>query len=337
MRLPVVAATAPPAAAAQETLLAILADLVESAFDVVGEGVLLGTLPPYLERFGVRNAEYLERHHLDVDARKGAPAALTPMNFVSRITGTPFTMVAANQDRAVKRLHACEFQAALAGKSDFAKALMCQIHRSAYQGSVNGLLADPAKEGYDVTLQSRILFGDPHCDLEVTSRAVRPAEPGGEGIVVDPVADEELARDAHTFYTAILVSLVNYLTTVLPPAAVQEMLHRSAVRAGARAAGGCRADAEGAVAAVRRVLLAGGREADDGAGGVLTVDACPYSHTIRAMSRGEAAGPAARGNACLLCLGTLRGAAHQASPGAQVEMESSLAVEGTPCRFRVVP
>ncbi|HET6399616.1 MAG TPA: hypothetical protein VFH47_08705 [Candidatus Thermoplasmatota archaeon] len=322
-------------AASQRTILELIGHVLESAFEVVGEGVLLGTLPPYLERFGARNAEYVRRHHVRCDPASGAVAALTPMNFVSRTLGSPFTMEEARKDRAVKRLTTCEFAPAFAGRSDFAKAMMCQIHRASYQGSVDGLLADPKRDGYDVTLHSRILFGASACDFEVSSRASRPDTPDHEGEVVRPVAPDEVARDVHTFYTAILVSLVQYLGSVLPHATVQAILHAAALEVGAKLA---RIDPQPGASAqetVERLLAIGGRDVLPMAGGA-EVRGCPYAHTIQAMAKGASEAAAqARASACLLCVGTLRGALQAAGHGTDVELASCLTSGDAACRFRL--
>ncbi len=330
-------------AVAGRTILELTATVMEAAFSLLGEGVILGTMPAYLERFGEKNARFVERHYVSCDPGRGAVSALTPMNFVSRITETPFTMVEASKDVAVKRLHACEFASAFDSKAPFAKAMVCMLHRAAYQGSVNGLLADPRRDGYDVTLQSRILFGDSHCDFAVQSRAGRPHEPDQEGAPRHAPDAAETASQVHHFYTAILVAFVDYLSSVLQPDEAALLLEDCAAKVGAKARGLLLAGVPAARASpedlLQALLVVGGRtiERTPGPHPVLKVVACPYAHPIVAATKRHDAETArqVRANACRLCHGLVSNAVEAHAPGATVARDTCLTLGDADCRFRV--
>jgi hypothetical protein len=335
-------------AGSSRTILELVATVMDAAFETIGEGVILGTLPPYMERFGAKNAQYINKRYVDCDAGIGALSALTPINMVSRLTKTPFTMVEATKARAVKRLHSCEFAAAFESKAEFPRAMICMLHKAAYQGSVNGLLQDPAKDGYDVDVQSRILFGDAHCDFLVESRSRRPKAPDKE-CPADAIPPEELDGHAHDFYTAILVAFVDYMCSVLPPKQVDAILEKCARKVGVkleailqpriRAAKG----PGGAHTLAGNILSLGGRAVERVPSGngdlpVLRVTSCPYAHAIVSSTRND---PTAKANqvrnaSCLLCKGIVQGAADKVAPGSRVELGSCLTAGDADCRFRIV-
>lgn len=330
--------------AISRTVLELIATVMDASFEQLGEGVMLGTMPAYLERFGGKNARHIRRHYVDTDPARGAVSALAPLNFVSAVTDTPFTMVEARPEQAVKRLHACEFASAFQHKTPFGRAMICQLHRAVYQGSVNGLL-EPGQPGYQVQLRSRILFGDRGCDFVVTSETApaKATDPGG-AITAMPTPEQREADSLH-FYMAILVAFVEYLTEVMPPEAVHLLLYNCADKVGTKLAGMFPAEgrdpAQRAHGLVRTVLSAGGRQVAPEGGGalpVLRVTACPFAEPIRATTKhgDEALVRERRLNACRLCHGLLRGAA--ATQGlVEVERDACLTVGDAECRFRVVP
>ncbi|MEA3189422.1 MAG: hypothetical protein QOD77_4 [Thermoplasmata archaeon] len=323
----------PPAIA--RTVLELIATVMDASFEALGEGVMLGTMPAYLERFGAKNARHIRRHYVETDATRGAVSALAPLNFVSALTSTPFTMAEAGPEQATKRLHACEFAAAFQHKTPFGRAMICQLHRAVYQGSVNGLL-QPGQPGYQVQLRSRILFGDRSCDFLVTSDAPRDqaTDPGGQ-VLATPTPEQREADSLH-FYMAILVAFVDYLTEVMPPEAAHRLLDDCASKVGVKLAPMFPADSPYKLA--RSILEAGGRTVEASPLPVLRVTACPFAGPIRAIAKhgDEAAVRERRLNACRLCHGVLRGAvATQGLMG--VERASCLTVGDADCRFRIVP
>lgn len=208
-------------------LLRLTALLMEASFQVLGEGAILGSLPATLERFGRANARHIQGRFLETDAEAGPEAALAPLRFVSDVTGTPFEMPRSDGRRAVKRLAACEFQNAFADQAPFPRAMACMLHRAAYEGSVNALVED-REEGYEVRLESRILFGDPHCDFVVESRRPRPG-----GVPVQTLAapgPEELAPLRRAFYEAMVNALLVYLAQMLPEPHVDRIVDRCTAR-----------------------------------------------------------------------------------------------------------
>ena len=326
------------AQAASRTLLELVATLMEASFQAVGEGAILGTMPAYLERFGHQNAVWMNRHFVKCHAEEGAVSALTPMNYVSRVTKTPFEMPKATKNEAVKRLKVCEFQDAFEGRGDFPKAMMCLLHKAAYQGSVNGTLGE-GDPGYRVDLQSRILFGDDHCDFAVTSRTDRGAGGDKECKGKDLPSEEELAWLSYGFYTFLLTSFVDYLTKHLGQAHVEQILRDCANKVGGKvyalmdAVGLLPDDGPGAAAAVLRI---GGRTFVQ-EGDAVTVTACPQAEHIRATSAPNTPEDRerVRANACRLCKNLVAGAVDQVCPGAKVTRTSALALGDDDCRFRV--
>jgi hypothetical protein len=210
-------------------LLDVIAHVMESSFATLGEGVVLGTMPAYLERFGAQHARHLMARFVRCEPSSGADAALAPFNLLSQLTATPYLMVRSDSGQATKRLLACEFAGAFAQKSPFTKAMVCQLHRAAYQGAVNAAVAP--EEGYDVSLNSRILFGGEHCDFDVVSRMPRSG-PGHPWRTVREPTPEEVAAESQAFYTAILGAFLEYLGSLLPPADVEALLHDCLRRSG---------------------------------------------------------------------------------------------------------
>ncbi len=312
---------------------------MQKSFDVLGEGVVLGTLPAYTERFGATNAVYMNRHFVRCDPSAGAVSALTPLNVVSRVTGTDFDMTESTKRRAVKRLKSCEFLSAFHNLGDFPKAMICSLHRGTYLGSVNAGLKP--EEGYDVDLRTRILFGDPHCEFVVRSRSPRPESPDKECEVQRPPAPEECDDLSYAFYTFLLTSLVDYLTNHLPEETVHDILRTCANEVGSKVYG--LMDAAGMlpkdpVDAARTVLYTGGRTFLASEPGEVIVGTCPQAAHIIATSKGnddEQIAQAVRENACRLCKNLVAGAVDQVASGARVERETSLALGDNQCRFQI--
>lgn len=223
---------APAGTTAGPAMLRLIAQVMDSSFATLGEGTVLGTMPAYLERFGQRHAEHLSRRFVTCDAATGADAALAPLNLLSGITGTAFDMVRSEAGHATKRLMACEFASAFADKSPFTKAMVCQLHRAAYQGAVNAGL--PAEAGYDVGLNSRILFGGTHCDFDVVSRIPRAGVGQAPQVVLVPSV-AQAAAESETFYAAILAAFLEYLGTLLPAGDVEMLLADCLERSGTTA------------------------------------------------------------------------------------------------------
>lgn len=315
---------------------------MEAGFRRLGEGAILGTLPRYLEEFGRKNAQYMAKKFVRCDPQEGAVSALTGLNFISRVTGTPFSMDTATKGDAVKRLHVCEFQQAFAKRSEFARAMICLLHLSVYRGHVNGLLEDAEAEGYDVDLESRILFGDDHCDFHVTSRAPRGDAPDTEcESKLEPTRDE-MEDLSHHFYTVILVSFIDYLMKVLPAGAVESMLIDSADEVATSMAPllrdpGLEPDMEAAWDLVRSVLLIGGRELDPSAEGEVRVTSCPYAKAILSTTKNHDPSLARdlRAASCMLCRRTTETVARTAAPGARLRRDTTLTLGDDDCRFRL--
>ncbi len=334
---------------ATRTLLELVATLMQESFERVGEGAVLGTLPASIERFGAMNAAYMNRNFVACNPGAGAVSALTPMNVVSRVTGTDFEMLETTQRRAVKRLKQCEFQDAFEGLDDFPRAMICLLHRAAYQGSVNAGLAPEA--GYEVDVRTRILFGDPHCDFVVRSRGPRPETADAECPVTREPAPGERDDLSYAFYTFLLTSFVDYLTNHLPQETVHDVLRTCAAEVGGKvytlmeAAGRLPDDPVGAA---RAVLEAGGRAfaddpdgAEDGAGaaeGEVQVTHCPQALHIRSTARANDdpdVARAVRQNACRLCKNLVAGAVDRVEPGCRVERPTALTLGDAACLFRV--
>lgn len=218
----------PVVATRSHAMLEFIAHVMDSSFATLGEGVVLGTMPAYLERFGARHARHLATY-VHCDPSSGADAALAPLNVLSGLTGTEFEMVRSGAGHATKRLLSCEFASAFAEKSAFTKAMVCQLHRAAYQGAVNATLEPD--QGYDVALNTRILFGGAHCDFDVVSRPPRGGEAAPATLVRRPTADEVLA-ESQVFYGAILAAFVEYLASLLPPQDLERLLEDCLQRTG---------------------------------------------------------------------------------------------------------
>lgn len=325
------------AQASSRTLLELVATLMEASFAALGEGVILGTMPAYLERFGKANAQYMNRHFVECHPEHGATSSLTPMNFISRITDTPFDMVTARRDTATKRLKSCEFLDAFDSRGQFPKTMICMLHKAAYQGSVNGTL--PAESpGYDVEVASRILFGDPHCDFVVTARDDLPADPDKECPTKSVPSGDERENLAYGFYTFILTSFVDYLTHHLPREQVQEILRDCAAQVGGKVY--ALMDAVGLLSkdapdAATQVLRLGGRTVErDGAD--VTVTACPQApHIANTAQHDPERQREVALNACRLCKNLVQGAVNQVAPGCRVERDGALSVGDPSCGFRV--
>ncbi len=324
-----------PAAATalrSRTILELIASLMQAGFEVAGEGVLLATMPPVLERFGARNAQYIARKFVSCDAAAGVAGALAPVNYLSRVTDTPFQMLETSASHAVKRLQSCEFADAFASKDPFARALICQLHRAVYQGSVNGLVREPARDGYDVSLRSRILFGDAHCDFVVDARA-SPSGPGpGDGTERRAITPAELEDQSHQFYMAILLALVDHLDSILSPEQLAAVVDRCGRDVGAKVARLLQPEGS-PQQRVEFLLTLGGRTMRG-----LEAHACPYASAIAAAARGRPPADAhrLREGACGLCTSFLSGAVGQAgAPPAHVARDGALAHGDAACRFRV--
>lgn len=319
---------------AARTILELTAEVMDAAFALVGEGLIMGTMPPYLERFGSSNAHYVAKRYVRPVAESGAEAALAPLNFVSRVTGTPFTMVESSPHRAVKRLHACEFAPAFARKSPFAKAMVCRLHAAVYQGSVNALLP-PGDAGYRVDVRSRILFGDPHCDFAVESHEARTVPPSPAP--PPPTPDDTFRRDQSChFYTAILVAFVEYLSTILPEDRLRLLLTDCSARVGKKVARLMGAGAgDDPVALVSRVLQNGGRtteELDD----AVRVTSCLFAAPIMGVTKDheDAQRDALRRASCGMCHEMMAALAEQTGEDRPMERPRCLTLGDDDCLFR---
>lgn len=331
------------ARAASRTMLELVATLMEKSFETMGEGAVLGTLPAYSERFGAMNAIYMGRNFVRCDPSVGAVSALTPLNVISRVTGTDFDMPQQNRARAVKRLKNCEFLDAFKDRGEFPKAMMCLLHKATYQGSVNSTLQE--KDGYEVDLRTRILFGDPHCDFVVRSRSPRPDAPDQECEVTRQPAPEECDDLSYGFYTFLLTSFVDYLTNHLPADTVHDILRACAAEVGSKVYG--LMDATGTlpqdpVHAARAVLRMGGREFQPGPpeSPDMRVASCPQAAHIITTSKGNEdpeAARAVRENACRLCKNLVQGAVDRVAPGCNVVRKTALTLGDDDCHFSVEP
>lgn len=319
-------------AAATRTLLELVAELMEESFAVIGEGHILGTMPRFLERFGAGNARYVTKNFLAGADVKGPQGALSPMDLISRVTGTKYST---HQTEAgtIKRLHACEFLEAFENRGEFPRAMMCMLHRAAYQGSVNGLVDEV--NGFDVQLNKRILFGDSVCDFLVVPRA--NVSEGDRPLPVAHEPDAAARADlAYHFYTFLLTSFVDYLTHQLPAEKVEEMLRVVAARVGGKvghiitAAYG-EMDSETLSNAVLRTA---GRTLD---GDSLKVIACPQADHIRSTASGVDESDRRRvvANACRLCKHVVTGAVAVCGNGGNVHRAKSLALGDDHCDFEV--
>lgn len=321
--------------ARSQTVLDLIGLLMESAFEELGEGVILASMPRYLERFGADNARHLMRHYVTCDPDQGALSALTPLNHVSRVTGTPFTLVQASRRRTVKRLHGCEFLDAFKDRGQFPRAMICHLHAASYRGSVNATLEDPAR-GYDVTVGSRILFGDPHCDFEVVSRDERPDAPDQEGQVRHAPDAADRATLTFDFYAYILASFVDYMAAMLPGPRLEALATACGHEAGRRlqAREGLPADGQ---AALLEVLRLTGHEvaAPNGAGAL--VSRCPHENSVRAATQGSAADTAraARRIAGTLCQAVVAGAVQAASGEGRLDRQTTEHAGRTAWRYQI--
>lgn len=320
-------------AATRGTLLDLIAEVMEASFQTLGQGVIMGSMPAILRRFGMHNARYVHTHYQACDASRGAVSALGPSNFVSSATGTAYTTPVADASRAVKRLQACEFQTAFLDKSDFAKAMVCRLHEAVYEGSVNGLLADPKTQGYRVALQQRILFGGTHCDFQVDSIPERTGDDPGVLLANVPTGPE-LEGEQHHFYAAILVAFVEYLCQVLPEADVQAILADCADRVGARI--GPMLAGTTPLDRVEDLLTKSDRRAEADATGV-SVTACPFVRPIKGVTNHleHRLRDGVRRIACGSCVSLLQGAVEETSPGAVVRRLTCLVADDASCRFEV--
>lgn len=320
---------------ATRTLLELVAELMEASFKAMGEGVILATLPQYLQTFGTDNARYVRRHFLGAGKVRGPRGALSAMDLVSEVTGTSYTVLE-QHGCAVKRLHACEFQPAFKDRGDFPRAMMCMLHRASYQGSVDAMVDD---DGFDVDLRSRILFGDDHCDFMVCGQDA-PDGPDEPLPIERQPSDEERDDLSFAFYTFLLTSFVDYMTHHLPEEEVGAVMRRCADRVGDKAA--ALMEEEGLLGATAHEaacnsLRLGGRRLDDGADDEVRVAACPQAEHIRATSKGGSRErlEQVRANACLLCTQVVGCAAGRVDGKTRTERLSSLALGDADCRFRL--
>lgn len=304
---------------------------MESSFAALGEGHILGTMPAYLERFGAGNARFVARHFLAPGPVEGPEAALSPMRFVSLVTDTEAEEIEQGTAR-LKRLHHCEFEGAFRDRGEFPRAMMCMLHRAAYQGSVNGLVDG---DRFDVHLQRRILFGDATCDFVVV-----PREPSGGHDTALPMAksptDDERNDLAYYFYTFLLTSFVDYLTHHLPSDQVESIMRSAARKVGRDVSPLLETldvDTKDPVAVARAVMQLSGRTLK---GDSVEVTACPQAQAIHETARGDdAERDAVRANACRLCKHFLAGIVESASPDACVERSTSIARGDRTCDYRV--
>lgn len=311
-------------AVAIRTVLELVAELMEESFAVMGEGHILGTMPSYLERFGQSNARYVAKRFLGDDKVVGPRSALSAMNVVSEVTGTEFDM--ADFDAGViKRLHHCEFQTAFKDRGEFPRAMMCMLHRAAYQGSVNGLVDG---DQFDVQVTRRILFGDKTCDFVVVPRQ-GPA-PGDVQLPMANRPDDEAQLDlAYHFYTFILTSFIDYLTAHLPETTVEQMIRNTAGKVGAKIHGIMPESITDPQEVMRFVLETGGRTLDGD-----RVIACPQATHIQATAK-AAGGDTERviANGCRVCKHVVGGAVRAA--GGDIECTTSIACGDDHCDFEV--
>ncbi|MGB1587010.1 MAG: hypothetical protein ACPHID_08225 [Thermoplasmatota archaeon] len=316
------------ALAASRTTLELMATLMESSFEAVGEGTILASMPAYMERFGRDNAQWMSQR-FGTEPPRGAGSALSAMNFISQVTDTPYDMVEATRGHAIKRLKTCEFRDAFENRGDFPKTMMCLLHRAAYQGSVNGLV--PAAEGFDVQIKSRILFGDDHCDFDVTARGGMDVTKDEGKLPEEKPTQEEQAWLAYGFYTFLLTSFIDYLTHHLPSDQVEQMIRECGRKVGAKVQhlldplGVLPEDDAGKA---RTVLELGGRQFGDG----LQVRACPQAAHIIATTAPDAPElqQRVRENACRLCKHFVAGAL-----GKDVERDGAIALGDAHCGFRL--
>ncbi len=310
----------------------LVAELMEESFAVMGEGNILGTMPRFLERFGAGNARYVANHFLGEGTVKGPQGALSAMDLISRVTGTKYS-THETEAGTIKRLHACEFLEAFENRGQFPRAMMCMLHRAAYQGSVNGLVKP--EQGFDVQLNKRILFGDTACDFLVV-----PRSDVAEGDRPLPVAHEPDAAAradlAYNFYTFLLTSFVDYLTHQLPAEKVEEMLRVVAARVGGKV-GHIITAAYGDMdsqALSKAVLITAGRTLE---GDGLKVVACPQADHIRSTASGVDESDRRRvvANACRLCKHVVTGAVRACGDGGEVHRDRSLALGDDHCDFEV--
>ncbi len=312
-------------AAATRTVLELVGELMEESFAVMGEGHILGTMPAYLERFGSGNARYVRKHFLADGDVVGPKSALSPMNVVSDVTQTEYDLLDTSAG-LTKRLHKCEFQPAFAKRGEFPRAMMCMLHRAAYQGSVNGLVDG---EQFDVQLTRRILFGDETCDFVVMPRD--EPSPKDTQLPMATAPGEEQRQDlAYHFYTFILTSFVDYITAHLPEATVEQMLRNVAGKVGAKLHAIRPEGMDDPEDILRFVLIKGGRTVDG-----CKVTACPQADHIRATAKaaGTADEATVVANACRLCKHVVGGAVRQA--GADVGRTTSIALGDDSCDFEV--
>ncbi len=305
---------------------------MEESFAVMGEGHIIGTMPRYLQRFGAGNARYVTKHYLAGSAIKGPQSALSPMDLISRVTGTDYS-THKTEAGTIKRLHACEFMEAFENRGEFPRAMMCMLHRSAYQGSVNGLVEDD--KGFDVQLTKRILFGDASCDFLVVPRSDVAVDDAPLPVASEPDA-EARADVAYHFYTFLLTSFVDYLTHQLPEEKVEEMLRVVAARVGAKV-GALITDVYGKMSSrelAKGVLHMGGRTLE---GDSLKVVGCPQADHISSTASGtdEAERLRVVANACRLCKHVVTGAVNQFGDGGSVSRQRSLALGDAHCDFEV--
>ncbi len=319
-------------AASTRTLLELVAELMEESFAVVGEGHILGTMPAYLERFGAGNARYVSKTFLGQGEVKGPEGALSPMDLISRVTGTEYS-THKTEAGTIKRLHSCEFLDAFESRGEFPRAMMCMLHRAAYQGSVNGLV--DKEHGFDVQLNKRILFGDASCDFLVVPRSDVPQGDTALPVINEPQATER-ADLAYNFYTFLLTSFVDYLTHQLPDERVEEMLRVVAARVGTKVGNIITAafgemDSENLSKGVLRMA---GRTLE---GDTLKVTACPQAAHIVSTASGvdEADRLKVVANACRLCKHVVTGAVEADGDGGRVTRSKSLAMGDDHCDFEV--
>ncbi len=318
--------------ASTRTLLELVAELMEEGFAILGEGQILGTMPQYLQQFGAANARYVAKHFLESTEVRGPEGALSAMDLISRVTGTVYS-THRTEAGTTKRLHSCEFLEAFEDRGQFPRAMMCMLHRAAYQGSVNGLV-DPA-QGFDVQLNKRILFGDSTCDFLVVPRGEIDRRDAPLPMAVEPDQTER-ADLAYQFYTFLLTSFVDYLSQQLPDDQVEDLMRRIAAKVGGKV-GALISDVFGkrpSEALAAGVLQMAGRTLE---GHSLKVLACPQAEHIRSTARGATQAEKARiiANACRLCKHVVAGAVEQHGDGGTVCRTRSLALGDDHCDFEV--
>ncbi len=321
---------------ATRTILELTAEVMQESFRVLGEGVVLGTMPRYLERFGRRNAQFMAKHYGTGQGEQGTLSALEGLNVVSRVTGTPYDLPIATPHRTVKRLKDCEFLEAFGDTDEFARAMICKLHQAVYQGAVNAY--GDGGETMRVHVQSRILFGDAHCDFLVEApddpRTLPVAEQLPESLPTEAAAVEETVH----FYISILVAFIEYLGTVLPEDRLRILLTNCADTVGMKVQRLFKDQDVPVVTLLTSMLAQSGRTfATPNSNDEIVVASCPYARPIKGASKRHdpERRDALRNWSCGICTSIMEGAAERHAPGTTVERKTCLTMGDEDCRFHV--